>query len=204
MPFNQLLSAAVEQIINRLLQLDETASSRLKPLDGKVVAVQLQSLGPLLYCVCSSRRVDVLAGYEGTPDAIIRVQLSALGRLRDSSQITAVIKQGELEIEGNLQVAQHFSRLLTELDIDAEEQLSRYTGDILAHQAFRALRLMALLLRDRLQLVQANLGEYIREEARLAPGPLEVMQFSDAVDDLRDAVARIEVRIKRLSEEPRR
>ena len=63
---------------------------------------------------------------------------------------------------------QAFSALLGELDIDWEEELSRYTGDVVAHTLCSGARQARRFVGRELCRSQRQVAEYLTEEARLA------------------------------------
>lgn len=132
MPMDAMVTAVIETSLNQLLSLDKQTPSRLRKLVGKVLKLDLRELKPLWF-VFSERRLDVLARYEGEPDAVLSLSLTAIGLLKDPSALTRYIREEKLDLSGDPQLVQAFSALLGELDIDWEEELSRYTGDVLAH-----------------------------------------------------------------------
>ena len=134
MPAKQLFSSALEVPLNTLLSLDDQSTKRLQPLQGKRLTVVLKEL-PWPLTLAFSERIDILMDQENQDaDCIISMQLSTLSELQDSSQITRLIQQGKLDLQGDIQIAQHFSSLIKELDIDWEEHLSHYVGDVAAYQ----------------------------------------------------------------------
>ncbi|MEZ9856699.1 SCP2 domain-containing protein, partial [Vibrio breoganii] len=80
-----------------------------------------------------SQQIDVLSEYEGQPDCYLSLNLSVLPELREQSNITKLIKQDKLILEGDIQLAQKFAQLMTDCKPDLEEWLSRVTGDVVAH-----------------------------------------------------------------------
>lgn len=197
MPMDALITAAVETACNQLLARDASAAERQKKLIGKTLRLDVRELKPLWF-IFSSGRVDVLARYEGEADAGLSLSLSALGLLRDPSALTRYIREERLDIEGDPLLVQAFGSLFGELAIDWEEQLSRYTGDVLAHTLFAGARKARSLLGLELRRSRTQLAEYLTEELRLAPGPLEVASFGDDVEALASRLKATELRLARL------
>lgn len=197
MPMDALITAAVETACNQLLARDASAAERQKKLIGKTLRLDVRELKPLWF-IFSSGRVDVLARYEGEADAGLSLSLSALGLLREPSALTRYIREERLDIEGDPQLVQAFGSLFGELAIDWEEQLSRYTGDVLAHTLFAGARKARSLLGRELCRSRTQLAEYLTEELRLAPGPLEVASFGDDVEALASRLKATELRLARL------
>ena len=197
-PLEILLAATLETALNRLLALDEQSARRRQPLHGKVLQLELRELQPF-WLLFSPGQVDLLTRYEGQPDATIRLTLSALPRLRDPNQLTPLIREGKVDLSGDTSLCNQFAQLFSELQIDWEGQLARYTGDVVAHTLCRG----AQQLRDGIQqqgkLLRQDLAEYLTEEVRLAPGPLEVACFCDDVDELKRRFDATALRLEKLA-----
>ncbi|MFQ1731701.1 SCP2 domain-containing protein [Aeromonas veronii] len=200
MPMDAMVTAVIETSLNQLLVLDKQSPERLRKLVGKVLKLELRELKPLWF-VFSERRLDVLAQHEGEADAVLSLSLTALGLLKDPSALTRYIREEKLDLSGDPQLVQAFSVLLGELDIDWEEELSRYTGDVLAHILFSGARQARRLVGRELCRTRSQLAEYLTEEARLAPGPLEVASFNDDVEVLAQQLKAVELRLARFEQQ---
>ena len=103
------------------------------------------------------------------------------------------------QIEGDTEFASAISQVAANLQWDVEEDLSRVFGDIAAHRMAETGRMAAAWPRQAARSVAANAAEYLTEEAQLLVTPLQAAEFVHAVDELRDAVERLDKRIERLS-----
>lgn len=201
MPAPQLFAGAIETLFNNLLKLDENSSARLIPLQGKKLRVTLTELPWPLGFVFSSK-VDVLMEdpKDASPaDCSITLQLGTLNELRDSSQITRLIQEKRLELDGDIHVAQHFSQLIKELDIDWEEHLSRNVGDVAAHNIWSFAKQAKSQIQQGLMHLGNMLKEGVVEEKQLLPHQIEVNKYLEDVSLLRGDVGRLEARIESLS-----
>ena len=97
-----------------------------------------------------------------------------------------------------IEVAQAFERLLKQIDIDWEEMLSRYTGDAIAYQVGNLVRGLKNWGQQSTNAFADDLRDYLQIEAQYLPLPDEVEAFNNAVDDLRAAAERLEMRVQRL------
>lgn len=200
MPMDAMVTAVIETSLNQLLSLDKQSPERLRKLTGKVLKLELRELKPLWF-VFSERRLDVLARFEGEADAVLSLSLTVLGLLKEPSALTRYIREEKLDLSGDPQLVQAFSALLGELDIDWEEELSRYTGDVVAHTLCSGARQARRFVGRELCRSQRQVAEYLTEEARLAPGPLEVASFNDDVEELAQQMKAIELRLARLEQQ---
>ena len=197
MPALQLLSATLESAINRVLALDENSAKRLRPLAGKRLALHLQELSqPLLFVF--SQRIDILI-CDDEPDCLISLSVSTLPQLTDSSQLTELIRQQKLSVRGDMQLAQDMSALFKELDIDWQEHVSRYTGDVVAHHLGRVVRDGSQWLSNKAALVKRQLRDALAEEKPVLVPKGRQMQFNRDLDALTKRTEALDKRIAALS-----
>lgn len=199
MPLDAFVTGAVETSLNQLLKDDADSQRRLARLRGKVISVTLNEFNKTLYFVFS-HQIDVLAGFEGEVDCQLALNLTVLPELRQQANLTQLIKADKLALDGDLQLAQHFSTLLSGLKPDVEEKLSQYTGDVVAYSLVSSVKSGSRFIRQGVKNRQRDLAEVITEEWQLLPQPLEMVHFYDQVDDLKSDVARFEARLNQLLE----
>lgn len=199
MPIDAFVTGVVETSLNQLIKNDVDSQRRLTRLRGKVLSVTLNEFGKTLYFVFS-QQIDVLADYEGDIDCQLALDLSVLSELRHQGNVTQLIKADKLSLDGDIQLAQYFSELLSELKPDFEEKLSAYTGDVVAHTLVSNAKAMNGFISQRVLNRQRDLALILNEEWKLLPSPLAVIHFSDQVDDLKSDVDRFEARLNQLFE----
>lgn len=208
MPASALLTATLEQAINRVLPLDPDSVARLQALSGARLTAFVAPL-PFGLSLSFSEQVDVHAVHEAPAEVVaaltekeccIQTSLSVLPELQQTSQLTRLIQQQKLTVDGELQIAQQVSALFQQLDIDWEEQLAQVTNDVIAHQAFATGRQVHERVTSLLGTFSRTLGNAVVEEKQLAAHRLAVMHFNDSVSTLRDDVARAENRLEKLEQ----
>ncbi len=208
MPASALLSATIERVVNQVLSMDPDSEKRLKPLAGSRFILFVSPL-PFGIELHFSDRIDVLTTQQpmedvtaslATSDCCIQTSLDTLATLKDTSQLTRLIQEKKLNLHGELRIAQQVSALFQELDIDWEEHLAVHTNDVLAHEVFSAGKRVHNTMMTLTQKLSRTFGNAVVEEKQLAAHRLAVMHFNDEVSELRDDVARAEVRLQKLEE----
>lgn len=106
-------------------------------------------------------------------------------------------------VEGDTGFAAAISRVVANLRWDVEEDLSRVFGDIVAHRMAEAGRSAAAWPKQAATSLAGNVAEYLTEEKHLLVTPLRAAEFVRDVDELRDAVERLDKRIERLQRQVR-
>ena len=199
MPFDPLVTAVIETSLNTLVNDDPALVRRLSRLKGQIIQVNLKELNKTLTFVFS-QQIDVLSEYEGQPDCYLSLNLSVLPELREQSNITKLIKQDKLILEGDIQLAQKFSQLMTDCKPDLEEWLSRVTGDVVAHTLVQGVKNVGGLVAKQATKHQNHFAQVLTEEWKIAPAPLEVAHFCDQVDDVKSSAALLEAKLNALLE----
>ncbi len=194
-------TTAVTYAVNRYLRLDPTILPRLANLSGKVIAVDITELNSVLYLLPGAAGIEVQMHCDTAPDVTLRGPSWALMRLgmqKNNAATQTMLATGNVEISGDMDLVQRFKHILDAMDIDWEELLSKLTGDVLAHKLANAARDTRDWGKGSFVTLGQNFTEYQQEEARNLPTQYEINEFLKAADVLRDDVARMEQRVRRL------
>lgn len=197
MPLQSLITAVMETTLNKLIEDDPQLHRRLTRLKGQVIQLHIKELDQTFTFVFS-QQIDVLGAYEGRPDCYLSLSLTILPELREQANITQLIKQDKLVLQGDIQLAQKFARLLTESKPDLEEWLSRLTGDVVAHTVVQGIKDVHQQLTAHFVKQQHYVAQVLTEEWRIAPPPLEIADFCDQVDEVKSHAARLEAKLHQL------
>ena len=193
---------SLEHMLNNLLSQDPETLDELAGLSGKVIRVELLNTAqPAISLFIQDYGVRIETDHAGEADVLIRgTPLNLLAYLRSSGEGRPAVA-GDLEIRGDLGLAQDFQRLMRKFEIDPEEQAARVLGDTLAHKAANLARMGADFLRQLKNKIELDLSEYALYETELLPERDEIERFNNSVDELRDDLERLKQRVYKLSED---
>ncbi len=194
------LTGGLETALNTALRLDSETFRKLSRYDGKVIAIELQGIPFTLFLLPGPDGINLLGQYDAEPDTILSGTPLAMAKMAFGPDASKVLFAGEVTIRGDVEIGQGFKRLLDELEIDWEEQLARYTGDIAAHKFADLLRTGSAWGQQALNILGRDATEYLQQEGQDLPLPTSVRQFLQEVDELRDDTARLEARLNRLQQ----
>jgi len=192
---NTFFAAAVDLALDSALSGSSAAQHDLKQLNGKVIALELKELPLKLYFLPQDGKLKVRSDHHGSLDMTVRAASFAL--------LEAALKRGEtpprgIELNGDAETAQTFSRLLKQADLDWEELLSRYLGDVAAHQIGSLARGFMRWGKDAASRLGQDMAEYLVYESAMLPPRHEVESFLDEVDKLKSDVDRLAARLQRF------
>lgn len=200
MSLPEIFTASLEKAFNQYLSFDPEAPQRLAALEGRVIAIEILGLNETLYLFPADDGVMVLGEFDADADTTISGTPLALAKLAVKDDAASVLFSGEVKISGDTRLGNQFKKILAQLDIDWEEQLAFYVGDVTAHQVGNLVRDASSWLHRSSRSLQLDLGEYLQEETRLSPSNAELNRFIKTVDTLRDDIDRLEARINRIKE----
>jgi ubiquinone biosynthesis protein UbiJ len=199
MKSGSVIHRGLESVLNRYLSLDPATVNRLAALDGRVIALDLRGLDlKLVFCV-QGRRIALVDNPELKPDTVLSGTPFGIARLGlGRGNAAGTLFSGDVEIGGDVETGQAFKAVLDAIEIDWEEQLARYTGDVLAHQAGNTARHARGWLDHARLTVEHDLSEYLQEELRVVPTRIEIENLVEKIDQLAMDAERLEARLKRL------
>ncbi len=184
--------------INHLLRGAPWALEKLADHAGKTVALKFGPI-PLRFAVELSGELSV-AGLEREADVTIDVSPSLL--MRAMTQGRAAFN--DAAISGDTGLAQALAYIAQHLQWDYEEDLSKVVGDIAAHRIGSTARGVGTWAKESVDSVLKMSKDFWTEERPTLAKSQQVAEFVASVDDLRDAVARLEKRIELLEQNARR
>ncbi|NNG13304.1 MAG: sterol-binding protein [Halobacteria archaeon] len=192
------VATGLEIALNRYLDLDPVVHERLAELDGRLIALQFDGIDLRILLRAGREGISVLNDSGQAADTVLHGSPLGMTRLGLGGNTTGTLFSGAVEIEGDVETGQAFKAILDEMDIDWEEQLSRLTGDVIAHQLGNVARSSGSLLAHGRSTLMQDLSEYLQEELRVLPARIEVNNFIDDVSQLGMAMDRLEARLARL------
>ena len=193
------LLASVESGVNRILRLDSTALARMRPLTGKVIAVECASPALHLFILPSDEGLLLAAQWAADADCTLRAPASSLLHLALSKDKTTVLHGPQVDLEGDSHVLMELAAILQDLELDWEFELSRWIGPVATTLIAGHVRSRANWYQHGFASLNQNLAEYLSEEARTLVGEREAQARFDELDQLKLDLDRLEARVERLS-----
>ncbi|GKX64359.1 Uncharacterized protein conserved in bacteria [Pragia fontium] len=198
MLFVPLIAGVIETSLNSLLFRDRSMQSLSHRLAGKTLKLSLQELSTSLTLVFSINHIDVVSQWEQPADCTLLTRLPILFSLRDRQRLSALLRDGEVVVDGDMQVIQQFVTLIDLAEWDPAEWLSPYIGDVAAETLSQGVQSGVRKIQQWTHHQQDYLAQAVTEEWRLAPSKLEVLHFSDQAEMLNQQVESLAKRIEKL------
>jgi ubiquinone biosynthesis protein UbiJ len=163
-----------------------------------LIRLHIKGLEMDFYLVPDQDGIQLYPEFEGEADCTLSGTPLGFAQLSRQANSADPLFSGQVEIRGDTEVGQRFGEILADLDIDWEEQLSKLSGDVIAHQVGKRVRAVSRWGQKNAEILPQDLTEYLQEEARLLPSRFETEEFAEHVERLRDDSERLHARVRRL------
>ena len=204
MEFRQIIASVLERALNATLAMDPASVQLLAKLDGRVIAMNIESIDGSFYLLPHRERVTIEINHDQNPDIVIKGGLLAYVRSATASVRGSANPDQLLEISGDAHSVAVLRDFLRSLQLDFEEQLSSLIGDIPARQAGNQIRSFAEWAEQVGQSIAVNTGEYLTEEKQLLVARPRIDRFLIAVDQLQNDTERLASRLGTLEKVDRK
>jgi ubiquinone biosynthesis protein UbiJ len=180
------------RFVNHVLRSAPLALERLRKHAGRTAVFRVGPIDTALTIQTTGEVADAVAG--AATDLDVRISPFLLPRLAAGEE--AAFR--EIEMSGDMELAQEISFIAKNLDWDFEEDLSKAVGDIAAHRIAGGVRAFRDWSRDAALRMSQGAAEYWTEESPLIASRVKVEDFVSEVSRLRDGIERLEKRLERL------
>ncbi len=190
---DSVLLYPVKFAINQALRLDPESAERLQELNGACVGIKVVGLPWELFANCNEGSISLsFASKRSTNAKIIGPPLALLKSLYD------VHSRKDLRVDGESRVAEQFFDLISRLDIDWEEALTRFMPDMLAHQLGNFVRDGQFICQASFRTSQAQFQEWVHEVVAITPYRFELEDYLNEVGSIQKNAAQLEQRVIKL------
>ena len=190
--------AALEAALKRALDLSPHSKSALAQLEDCVFALHCTAPSMDIYLHPGAQGIRLTGIHLGPVTTSIKGRAADFTELATSSDPTATLINGGLELEGDSAPLLELQHILAALDVDWEAPLVDTLGDVAGHQLAQLLRHAFAWGKQASTSLTRQLEEFIHEEARLCPPRLEVEDFYRDIQELGLRVDRLQSRTERL------
>ncbi len=188
-PFFQHLAQGA---VNYLLTLDPEVQKEFSAFRDKVLKIDIVDLQKIVFLKITEKGIELMDNFEGSAQASVRGTTVALSQLGSNKS---------LSLEGDIEFMQQLMQLTKKYRFDLGALLANIFGDVLAQQIENGLRGTMQWAKSSSEKMGWDMSAFLTDEIRLVPTRDEMNIFSDEVDELRDAVERVSLKINRLKGE---
>ena len=130
----------LEKTLNHLIN---TNNIDTEGLNNKIIGLSVDEFNLKLLFMFTNSRVFVME-MQGQQNINVDIKLNktAFLSLFKGASFEELIESDEIDINGSVKTAQQLADLIALASIDVEELVSHYTGDIIAHQLGKSIKLV--------------------------------------------------------------
>jgi len=130
----------LEKTLNHLIS---TNNIDTEGLNNKIIGLSVDEFNLKLLFMFTNSRVFIMEMQDQQNINVdIKLNKNAFLSLFKGASFEELIESDEIEINGSVKTAQQLADLIALASIDVEELVSHYTGDIIAHQLGKSIKLV--------------------------------------------------------------
>ncbi|RUO36792.1 hypothetical protein CWE13_08045 [Aliidiomarina shirensis] len=190
----QVFRAAVERSLNFALAADPASPQRMRPLAGKCFRLTVNGLPEPITLLFFEDRVSLMGPHYEIIDCAVTAALSDLPELSDAGKATQLLQSGRVQIVGDPVLAQQAAQVFKQLNIDWEEMLSGYIGDVPGYWASQLVAKLAAI-KPEPAAIRQRASEFLTQEFNTAASPLQMAILTDDIKALEARLTRLEKRV---------
>ena len=181
----------IKKIIgNHLLSQNDWMQSDLINHKNKIVIIEISGF-KTIFKVKGDGQVEMI---NDSKDYDCKIKLTVndlIGQLVNN-------KNGKINIEGDIELANKISQVLRKIEWDLEEDLAKYIGDIPAIRTTKALKKIKNTTKENIKTLTSSLIEYWQEENKILAKTRDVEMFNKKIDTIVEDTERVEARINNI------
>jgi len=130
----------LEKTLNHLISANNIDT---EGLNNKIIGLSVDEFNLKLLFMFTNSRVFVMEMQDQQNINVdIKLNKTAFLSLFKGASFEELIESDEIDIKGSIKTAQQLADLIALASIDVEELVSHYTGDIIAHQLEKSIKLV--------------------------------------------------------------
>ena len=201
----QAATASVELIINKALGLNHNKSVSFTAIADKTLTLELAELDfQLCFTVSTQASTTTNQAFvmvrtkSDASDCTIKTSLGTLKKVKNNQSLTQLIKDDELDVVGDIKVAQQFAAIAQSLEIDWRSEIAKHLGDVPTHKLLNLGHKFTQSVKAKGKQLEADIGEYIVHEKRLTVTTSQINNFNKKTKDIATQVEGVSARIDKL------
>ena len=181
----------IKKIIgNHLLSQNDWMQSDLINHKNKIVIIEISGF-KTIFKVKADGQVEMINDGKNYDCKIKLTVNDLIGQLVNN-------KNGKINIEGDIELANKISQVLRKIEWDLEEDLAKYIGDIPAIRTTKALKKIKNTTKENIKTLTSSLIEYWQEENKILAKTRDVEMFNKKIDTIVEDTERVEARINNI------
>ncbi len=181
-----------QNVVNYALSLDPHTQNALIELQNRCIALHVLSLEKTIYLHIDVQHIFLSVRAPKAVDVTITASGKSLWHL---SQKTATPNQ-EVQMQGNMHVAQKLSHILHGFQPDWEEALTHTLGDVAGHALAQTMRHAHEYVKQTAAYILKQGAAYVVDEDPMVAAKPSIEQFINEVDKVRTQCDRLLVRMR--------
>ncbi|QIV94946.1 ubiquinone biosynthesis accessory factor UbiJ [Allofrancisella frigidaquae] len=185
----------INKALNLITKLDPQASHLLLPLENKSLAIRFSDID---YIVSINIKNQHIYATDSTSENTLSGKLAHVIELIFNKNLQELLIAKKLDYKGSLKALNEFNHFFNALDIDIIYKISQITSPSFANLVAKPFNKAREYLRISRQETIIDIKDYLTEEKQLLISQNEINIFYREIQELKQSVDRIDLKLKLL------
>lgn len=190
---------ALEAAINAYLRLDANTTCALAQHQALTVKIDITDWDCHFFFKPSSYGINLYEHWHTPADTVISGTFASLiHNTKETADRTA--STDTITISGNAQLVEPIRQIFRNIDINWQQQLSKFTGHNLAEKIIDTTRSLSEFFNHRQQRLKQQISDYALYEGQLSPTAAQITAFTEDVQTLKQRLNSLSDQINQHSQ----
>lgn len=180
------------------IPLTPKQAQHFEPIWGKLLEWRFSDIKQSIFILPHENGLTFFTHFSDTAVAIVEGRTLDMAKMMKREWQQEQLRSQRVQIHGDFEVAQTFSKALRQFEFDWEDALSKALGNSVAHELARAIHGVMSWRQNQRDHLKNDIREYLNEELEWLPNAYEMDDLRDGVNTLSESLDRLDARIKRL------
>jgi len=195
--WQQAICAALEGTLKYLLSKGKYDKVAMNKIIDKRLCIQVSDVG-MNICVQANMHGILVTTINDHADCTITTSVKSLNELKQGGSLTQLIKQDQLDIDGDIKVAQQYAAFFESISFDIASELAKQIGDVPTHLLSRIAKSGLQKAAFAKQQISEDATQWLVHEKKWLATSFELDDFAKEVASVSKSFEQLDARLNKL------
>ena len=187
-----MVTEKINKLIYKAIENSNLEKKDFSTLSNKIISIVLSNTSTTLYIISVEGRFELLEEIEKEPDLVLEGSPIAFINYFNNIGSSSTIK-----VSGDASLAESFSYIMQKIQINWEQIIADYTNDDTAFYSQKILEFFQSKKSEIKESFYRNSKEYFRDETDIIPTKVQINNYVQDVDNLKNKIEVLEASLKK-------
>ena len=195
--WQQAICATIEGTLKYLLNKGKYDEVAMNKIVDKRLSILVSDIG-MHICLQASTHGILVTTIDEHADCTITTSIKSLNELKQGGSLTQLIKQDQLDIDGDIKVAQQYATFFESISFDIASELANQIGDVPTHLLSRIAKSGLKKVKFAKKQISEDATQWLVHERKWLATSFELNSFAKDVASVSQSFDQLDARLNKL------